>query len=41
MSNEAEPRGMFKEDQMVLWVSIQQPKLEFAGVCGYVRVCFD
>ena len=40
MKNEAESLGVFKEDQMISWVSIQQPKLKFAGeggcVCVYV-----
>ena len=41
MKNEAESLGVFKEDQMISWVSIQQPKLKFAGagrggVCVYM-----
>ena len=42
MKAEAESLGVFKEDQMIPWVSIQQPKLKFAGgvcVCTSVCVC--
>ena len=41
MKNEAESLGVFKEDQMISWVSIQQPKLKFAGGGVFVCMCFD